>query len=113
MLRPSWRTRRAMRPELIIGFGAVRAGAPPDRTSVMTSGIACAHSLVREGWQRRDRRARRREAAVEAVLPAEAAVEVDRFALVINLGPGAAMRVVTENDAAAAGDIEPPIQPLR
>ena len=51
--------------------------------------------------------------SVETVLAAESAVEVDRPAAVVHLGSRAAMGVVPENNAAAARDLEPPIEALR
>src|SRR5712664_2743129 len=102
MLAPSCRTRRAMRPAEIIGFGCVLK-APAGR--VITS--AKVFSLV---GQRRDGRARWGEASEQSVMTAEAAVEVERLAAGVHLGARAAVGAVAEDHAAAAGQLEPPLQ---
>src|ERR1700686_744049 len=44
---------------------------------------------------------------------AEATVEIDRLAAVMDLGPRASVRVVAEDDAAASGELEPAVEALR
>src|SRR3981189_3503459 len=99
MLRPSCRTRRAMRPAVIIGFGLA---AQVGRAIVMTSDT---RSKLSQAGGRRARRARG-GAPVGVCRRMDPAVEVDRPPAVVHLRPGAAMGVVTENHAAAARDLE-------
>src|ERR1700730_10046994 len=105
MLAPSCRTRRAMRPAEIIGFGCVSPGAPTGRRSAFT----CGSSLVRQG---RDGRAGRCGAAVQAVMTAERAVKIEGHAAEVGLRPRAAVWVVAEDHPAAAGQLEPAFQAL-
>src|SRR5487761_823734 len=94
MLAPSCRTRRAMRPAEIIGFGWFSTRF---------------FSLVRQGC---DGGAGRRQAPIQAMVAAEAAVEVDRLAAEVRLRLPASVRAVAEDHAAAAGELEPAVQPL-
>src|SRR5487761_363143 len=94
MLAPSCRTRRAMRPAEIIGFGWFSTRF---------------FSLVRQGC---DGGAGRRQAPVQAMVTAEAAVEVDRLAPEVGLWLPASVGAVAEPPPAASGQLEPAVQPL-
>src|ERR1700682_2950540 len=93
MLAPSCRTRRAMRPAEIIGFGCVLK-APAGRG--ITSANVC--GLV---GQRCYGRPRGSETSEQSVMAAEPAVEVERLATGVHLGARAAMRAVAEDHSAA------------
>src|SRR5258708_8959389 len=75
-------------------------------------GQACRDRLI-QGWKRRDSGGGRRKASVPAVEPAEAAIEVDGLAAVIDLRPRVVMWLVAEDDARAAGDLQPAVEALR
>src|SRR5258708_19033236 len=75
-------------------------------------GQACRDRLI-QGWKRRDSGGGRRKASVPAVEPAEAAIEVDRLAAVIDLRPRVVMWLVAEDDAPAAGDLQPAVEALQ